>query len=105
MEMSWLWHRMGTFTNAIVRLLRIYQCSFLRSCGFMWRSSLPISTHIWVDMIATLMTTMIGSMSLSGVNALKRRKGLRELFSKKKPIEEEPVEEEHVEDEEHVERA
>jgi len=97
METTWLWHRMGTIIVVVAHLC-VLASAFLRYYKIH-------DLEIWVDMSATLMTTTIGSMGLSGVNALKRRKGLRELFSKNKPVEEEPVEEEPVEHEEPVEEA
>jgi membrane protein YdbS with pleckstrin-like domain len=43
-----------------------------------------IAAEVWVSMAANMLATLISAMSLSGVNKLKRRKGVKEFFFKKR---------------------
>jgi len=76
----WWWHHMGTFIM-VIAFLSVLAAPLLRH--FEMRNA-----EVWVNTVATIMTTMISAMGLSGVNNLKRRKGVKELFSRTNPVEE-----------------
>ena len=43
-----------------------------------------IAAEVWVSMAFNMLAILISAMSLSGVNKLKRRKGVKEFFCKKR---------------------